>query len=76
MEKTPSCKKFRLMADEYIEGELTAAEMLEKAESGSKGATVFYFAAAAVLMGFGIWKIVKAGEPVKSATQKRSRKRV
>ena len=29
MEKTPSCKKFRLMADEYIEGELTAAEMRE-----------------------------------------------
>lgn len=29
MEKTPLCKKFRLMADEYIEGELTAAEMLE-----------------------------------------------
>lgn len=29
MEKTPSCKKFRLMADEYIEGELTAAEMHE-----------------------------------------------
>lgn len=59
-----------------VAGKLTAAEMLEKAESGSKGATVFYFAAAAVLMGFGIWKIVKAGEPVKSATQKKSRKRV
>lgn len=29
MGKTPSCKKFRLMADEYIEGELTAAEMRE-----------------------------------------------
>ena len=29
MEKTPSCKKFRLMADEYTEGELTAAEMRE-----------------------------------------------
>ena len=29
MEKTPSCKKFCLMADEYIEGELTAAEMRE-----------------------------------------------
>ncbi|MBR6578657.1 MAG: zf-HC2 domain-containing protein [Clostridia bacterium] len=29
MEKTPSCKRFRLMADEYIEGELTAAEMRE-----------------------------------------------
>lgn len=29
MEKTPSCKKFRLMADEYIEGELTAAEIRE-----------------------------------------------
>ncbi len=29
MEKTPSCKKFRLMADEYLEGELTAAEMRE-----------------------------------------------
>lgn len=29
MEKTPSCKIFRLMADEYIEGELTAAEMRE-----------------------------------------------
>ena len=29
MEKTPSCQKFRLMADEYIEGELTAAEMRE-----------------------------------------------
>ena len=27
MGKTPSCKKFRLMADEYIEGELTDAEM-------------------------------------------------
>ncbi len=27
MEKTPSCQKFRLWADEYIEGELTAAEM-------------------------------------------------
>lgn len=29
METTPSCKKFRLWADEYIEGELTAAEMRE-----------------------------------------------
>ncbi|MBQ8259451.1 MAG: zf-HC2 domain-containing protein [Clostridia bacterium] len=29
MGKTPSCKRFRLMADEYIEGELTAAEMRE-----------------------------------------------
>ncbi len=29
MGKTPSCKNFRLMADEYIEGELTAAEMSE-----------------------------------------------
>ena len=29
MKKTPSCKKFRLMVDEYIEGELTAAEMRE-----------------------------------------------
>jgi len=29
MEKTPSCKRFRLMADEYIEGELTEAEMRE-----------------------------------------------
>ena len=57
-------------------GHLTAEEMLEKAESSSSGAIVFYFAAAAVLMGFGIWKIVKAGKPVKSATQKKSRKRV
>jgi predicted anti-sigma-YlaC factor YlaD len=29
METTPSCNKFRLLADEYIEGELTAAEMRE-----------------------------------------------
>ena len=29
METTPSCKKIRLWADEYIEGELTAAEMRE-----------------------------------------------
>ena len=29
METTPSCNKFRLWADEYIEGELTAVEMRE-----------------------------------------------
>ncbi len=29
MEKTPSCKYFRLQVDEYIEGELTDAEMRE-----------------------------------------------
>lgn len=29
MEKTPSCKYFRLIADEYIEGELTAEQMRE-----------------------------------------------
>ena len=29
MENTPSCKYFRSLADEYIEGELTAAEMRE-----------------------------------------------
>lgn len=29
MEQTPSCKYFRLLADEYIEGELTGEEMRE-----------------------------------------------
>lgn len=29
MEQTPSCKYFRLLADEYIEGELTTEEMRE-----------------------------------------------
>lgn len=57
-------------------GHLTAEEMLEKAESSSTGATVFYFAAAAVLMGLGIWKIVKASQPAKPAQQNKSKKRV
>ena len=56
-----------------MEGHLTPEEILAQSESISKGATVFYFAIAAVLVGLGIWKFIKAG---KSAEEQKSKKRV
>ena len=56
-----------------MEGHLTPEEILAQSESSSKGATVFYFAIAAVLVGLGIWKFIKAG---KSPEEQKSKKRV
>ena len=56
-----------------MEGHLTPEEILAQSESSSKGATVFYFVIAAVLVGLGIWKFIKAG---KSPEEQKSKKRV